>query len=188
MNVRHASHVRPAQGESLSGDAVLVRAMDEATLLAVVDGLGHGEQANVAALRAIAALEEAAAGTTLDSMVGLCDRALRGTRGAALTLARVRGTTLEVVAVGNVALRTRDVANLSFLNMPGIVGSLRRTPRVATGLLGPRARVVLASDGVSSRFDVRELDGLDPERAARDLADRHGVTYDDVSVLVCDVI
>ncbi|HMJ58707.1 MAG TPA: hypothetical protein VK467_06195, partial [Gemmatimonadales bacterium] len=45
------------QGESESGDLHMVRAVKDGVLIAVVDGLGHGEEAAAAARMAVGTLE-----------------------------------------------------------------------------------------------------------------------------------
>lgn len=161
-------------------------------MLAVVDGLGHGPLAAEAATRALRALGEVPAELEPAAIVQVCDRALRGSRGAALTLVivgarRSDGFPVAAVGVGNVALRARGVASLAFVPTPGVVGSLRRAPRTATALARPGARIVLASDGISARFDLAELDHLSPERACAELLSAHGVDHDDATALVADL-
>jgi len=48
----------PKSGESTNGDAVVVRTVASATLVAVIDALGHGPSAAEAAAVAVGYLEE----------------------------------------------------------------------------------------------------------------------------------
>lgn len=80
-------------------------AADDRALVAVVDGLGHGPEAALAAetiLDALAAHRD----SELEALVKLCHEAARHTRGAALGVARVDCPAARVrfVGVGNVRL------------------------------------------------------------------------------------
>lgn len=188
----HVAHrIRPMKGEDVAGDAALVHAKDDATLLAVIDGLGHGAPAALAALRARDVLLAAPALDPI-ALVRACDRALRGTRGAAMTLVVLTpepdAMRVLAVGVGNVLLRASGIRDLAFASTPGIVGGLRREPRVARGRVDPRARIVLASDGVSTRFELDALSPTSPERACDELLERHAVDHDDATVLVADLV
>src|SRR6266571_213760 len=90
-------------GEAESGDRHLVKPVGTSVLVAVVDGLGHGAEAASAAQAAVAALERHAS----ESLVGLverCHRALKGTRGAVMSVAAFsrHDRSMTWVGVGNV--------------------------------------------------------------------------------------
>src|SRR5437867_3307681 len=75
--------------QSVSGDLYLVKPFTGGVLLAVVDGLGHGEEAATAANTAIAILERHS-GEPLNGLVIRCHEALMRMRGAVMTLATLR--------------------------------------------------------------------------------------------------
>src|SRR5213593_239154 len=90
-------------GESQSGDRHLVQPYTNGVLVAVVDGLGHGEQAAVAADLAVTTLSKHAH----ESVIALCNRcheALRNTRGVVMSLASFNELdgTLTWLGIGNV--------------------------------------------------------------------------------------
>src|SRR5437899_10250107 len=90
-------------GQAESGDLHLVKPVGSGVLVAVVDGLGHGAEAASAAQAAVAALERHAS----ESLVGLverCHRALKGTRGAVMSVAAFsrHDRSMTWVGVGNV--------------------------------------------------------------------------------------
>src|SRR5947209_1317002 len=76
----------PLPGQAVSGDLALVQPFPQGALVAAVDGVGHGEEASIAAQVAIATLQ-AHAQEDVPLLLRLCHDALRPTRGAALTLA-----------------------------------------------------------------------------------------------------
>ena len=70
----------------------------------MVDGLGHGPAAAQAAERATLAIAQAS-WEDLGAVMRHCDAALRGTRGAAVTLLRIgRDGKAEHCGIGNIAL------------------------------------------------------------------------------------
>jgi hypothetical protein len=74
---------------------------------------------------------------------------------------------------------------LSYVPTNGVLGSRWRAPRVASGT-AHGGRLVLHSDGISHRFDARDLDRLSPEDACRVILDAHGADHDDATVLIVD--
>ncbi len=70
-------------GQSESGDLHLVREVGGGVLVAVVDGLGHGEEAALAARLAVTTLDRFA-GEPVGSLVQRCHEALLGTRGVVM--------------------------------------------------------------------------------------------------------
>ena len=44
--LEHASTIRPCQGERVSGDAVIICPLEHGLLVAIVDVLGHGQEAH----------------------------------------------------------------------------------------------------------------------------------------------
>ena len=95
---------RPLPSEYTSGDRGIAVDIDgEAALFGLVDGLGHGPSAADAAVRAVTAVTRASS-ERIEVLIQLCHRVLLGTRGVAMTLARVdfATNTLAWTGVGNV--------------------------------------------------------------------------------------
>lgn len=182
---------RPLVGEIASGDAYLVQARPGGLLMAVVDGLGHGPEAAIAAVAAIRTLEEHG-DRPLVEQFERCHTALRDTRGVAMTVAHGCDATGTVtwLGVGNVeALIARveagalaRVEHLMLRN--GVVGMNLPRLQVSTQTVEPGDLLVLATDGIRARFHER----LDPTGSPREIAGRiletHGRETDDAMVLV----
>src|SRR6266704_2186147 len=162
-------------GEAESGDRHLVKPVGTGVLVAVVDGLGHGTESPAPLLER-------------------CHRALKGTRGAVMSVAAFsrHDRSLTWVGVGNVegllvygdgAARSR-AARASLVTRGGIVGS--ELPRLHSVVLAiaPGDTLFFATDGIREGF----AEGLSPEAAPQQLADqilaRHGKGTDDALVLV----
>lgn len=178
----------PLRGEDECGDDWAVDAKPDRLVAMVVDGLGHGPEAAAAALAAMSAFRDVAA----DNPQGILDAmhtALHRTRGAALSVAVVDATrrTVRFCGVGNVDGRVAADTNRQLMPQSGIVG--HTMPRIQlVELPWPTGgRLVMHSDGVSSRWHADQYPGL----LARHPALLAGVLFrdfardrDDATVLV----
>jgi negative regulator of sigma-B (phosphoserine phosphatase) len=177
----------PMPGEIQNGDAALIRTSATGdTLLAVVDGLGHGPEAAQASRKAIEVLTLMPfQQSVLDAMQEM-HQELRGTRGAAATLCIVRAFKLEICAVGNVALMSTG-CSVPLVLSPGVLGHQVSRFRVGACEVRPGARLALLSDGISTRFRLEEYKQLPPQQACAEIMSRYRRKEDDASVLIADV-
>ena len=185
---------RAKTGETVSGDMHLVQSFPEGTLVAVVDGLGHGEEAAVAAKAAVESLA-ARPGRSPHVLFKTCHEALQLTRGAALTLASFNHLdgTLTWLGVGNVeavllrADPTIAPAREYVLQHGGVVGLQMPPLRAFSVPYEPGDTLVLATDGIREGF----AEGLPLEESPQELADRimnrDRKGHDDALVLVARV-
>lgn len=182
-----ADHVTiPKEGEKENGDAAIVRETPDGVLFAVIDALGHGPAAAAVARMAMDHLLEAELDRGVERVVmGLHER-LRGSRGAAAMVCLVRGDNLDGCGVGNVDLRSLGTRISSVLTA-GILGGTLKRPRVFEAKLRAGDRVVLFSDGISSRFDLDASRAHPPSEACRAIMRQNRRTYDDSTVLVVDL-
>lgn len=180
----------PLPGQTQSGDLHLVKPLSRGTLVAVVDGLGHGEEAAAAARLAVTTLERHADEFLLP-LVERCHAALHGSRGVVMSLAFVDATrhTLTWLGVGNVegVLKYADGAmqpvRASLIVRGGIVGS--ELPRLRAEVLRvtPGDLLVFATDGIRQGFaDTLSADAT-PQQLADDILARHSKGTDDALVL-----
>jgi negative regulator of sigma-B (phosphoserine phosphatase) len=143
--IEWAAKARPRPGEQVCGDRpIAVEVGGNGALVGVLDGLGHGAKAATAAARGVEVLRGARA-EPLEELIQLCHRALSGTRGAAMTLARIdfRADSMRWVGVGNVT------ANLVAKHPAGV--EVRSSARLAGGIIGYRIPEVVASQEVPIR-------------------------------------
>jgi phosphoserine phosphatase RsbX len=178
-------------GESVSGDHCLVHAHPNGVLVAAVDGLGHGGEAEHAARRAVSVLEEDA-GAPLPTLFERCHTRLVRTRGVVMSLASfdATGDLLTWLGVGNVegTLLRADaqsrVPTESIMLLGGVVGFQLPRLRPSTTDLSAGDTLVLTTDGIESGF----RHGLSAGRPAQELADQildaHRKHNDDALVLV----
>jgi len=194
MMIEFGVAARPAPGETLSGDDFLVELTDEATLVAVVDGLGHGPEAADASNSAVEYLREHAVQPLVPLVEG-CHRALRKTRGVVLAIARLEeaGRALSWLGVGNVEARVfrsgRDWGQSDTLLMRGgVVGY--QIPALRPRSLGLELGdlLVMATDGIQNDYPS----ALKPTQTVQASADcvlaDYGIDSDDALVLVSRLI
>ncbi|MHB1709980.1 MAG: SpoIIE family protein phosphatase [Acidimicrobiales bacterium] len=181
----------PLPGETTIGDVAVVGRIDGTFLLATIDGLGHGEDAAAAAIVA-AEIVRTHVIEPLDDLLTLCHQAMRSTRGAAITLARVEtgAGLLSWVGVGNVeafllrnALQGPTVVDGPVLS-GGIVGFDLPQLSVRTVELRRGDLVVLATDGIDYRFVEHLRFGMDVGGLAEHIVATYAKGTDDALVLV----
>jgi phosphoserine phosphatase RsbX len=167
--------MRCRRGEATSGDLAVVTLLPEGVLVAGIDGLGHGDEAARAARKAAEVVRESPS-QDLALLVQRCHDALKGTRGAAITLAFVSLSEGGVtwLGVGNVEGRvlsgdpsaTQPKGSLPLGN--GVPG--HELPPVRATRLDLRTGdvIVLATDGVASAF----ADSLDVSGSTQAISER----------------
>ena len=159
-------------------------------MMAMIDALGHGREAARAADLAAQVLSKHAREKPVD-LIARCHAALRGTRGAAVSIARfdVPRRSLTWVGVGNVAgtlvstertrRRTREL-----IRYGGVVGDRlpELTPEVLTVSLGDT--LILTTDGIGE-YPLELLPVvIEPQALADSLLGRYAKRTDDAAVLV----
>jgi negative regulator of sigma-B (phosphoserine phosphatase) len=179
---------RPRVGETVCGDAVLVRehGNDGGVLVALIDALGHGPKAADVAQTSTEWLgSTASSGDNAPALVHGLHRALSGSRGAAALIVLFTSKGVEACSVGNVELRT--TGKLPFVLTPGVLGVRLRPPRICFADGPINDRFVAYSDGISGRFDLKSLRSYSPSELATHIFATHRHEHDDASVVVIDV-
>jgi negative regulator of sigma-B (phosphoserine phosphatase) len=171
-----------------SGDQYLVSPLSDGVLVAVVDGLGHGPEAAVAAKNAVGLIAEHAA-LPLPTLVRRCHDGLRSTRGVVLSLAAFDAAGMVWLGVGNVdgvLLRRapRPTVPERLLVRGGVVG--RHLPAVEPShlRLAPGDVLIFTTDGVDGGF-AEDLARRPREHATADrILAQYGKANDDALVVV----
>lgn len=187
---------RPHPGEQANGDAYVMHTAANRTLLAVVDGLGHGAGAKQAADAARDSLAEWS-GEPVDEVLLSIHQALRATRGAvaAVIVLEPDRRRLTYAGVGNIDARMierRTLSTTRFVPSNGTLGLRSVKARVMTHEWrdADSLLVVMASDGVSAQWDAADYPGLveqDPQLVAAVLMRDYGRASDDATVLAVRV-
>ena len=178
-------------GEVESGDRHVVKTFPHGALLAVMDGLGHGEQAAAAANRAVKVLQTADT-ESIVSLLKRCHERLRSTRGVVMSVAAFDAVdeTMTWIGVGNVegvllrADPTVVPGQKSLVSRNGVVGS--RLPLLEAAIV-PVMRgdtLFLATDGIGSEFTQHLALGDGPQQLADKILAQYATRTDDALVLV----
>lgn len=191
MGVSWGAVVRPKHGQTVSGDAYVVEPFTPHGLqVAVIDGLGGGEEAARAASGAVAVVR----GTPAQDPAELLRRshvALHGTRGAVMALLTFNlvNRSVSYVGVGNIGVQVYSAIPIKPISKNGIIGyKLPHLLKLAYNYnFGDT--FVLYSDGISSRFNLDStLDAAqEPQPLAEAILHRYGKSSDDATVVVVRV-
>ncbi|HWC74346.1 MAG TPA: SpoIIE family protein phosphatase [Gemmatimonadales bacterium] len=191
LKIESAFAELPLPGQAESGDLCLVKRVGKATLLAVVDGLGHGEEAASAAHAAVGAIDRYSREPLVD-LVRRCHDALVGLRGVVLGLALLDPPTasmtwLGVGNVGGVLLRADTKARPPRVSLVPNAGFIGAEPPHATARTVPLVRgdtVILYSDGIHDGFTEALVLDNSPQEIADFIIARHTKGTDDALALV----
>jgi negative regulator of sigma-B (phosphoserine phosphatase) len=185
--VEVAHHSIPRAGERANGDRpVSFRWSDGRVLFGVIDALGHGIGASEVAGVAVEYLSNVPQASTFRTIMEGLHTHLSGGRGAAATLCLLTHDKLEACAVGNVELRCVET-QLPLMFSPGILGIRVQKFRFCEAVVKPRTRLVIFSDGISTRLRHEDVRALRPQEACTNLVDRYRRSEDDATVMVADV-
>ena len=179
----------PLHGQEECGDDWAIDVSPGRVAAVLVDGLGHGAGAAVAALAGMSAFHDAASRPP-ELMLPLIHDAMHTTRGAALSITVIdqAAGTARFCGVGNVDGRIVSAdENRNLIPQNGIVGHNMPRPLAVDVPWTADARLVMHSDGLSSRWRPDSYPGL----VARHPALLAGVLFrdfararDDATVLV----
>lgn len=178
-------------GEVQSGDRYVVKTSPSSDLVAVVDGIGHGQEAARPAELAVCALNNANGGSLI-SLLRCCQKQLQGTRGAVLSMALFSEAddTMTWLGVGNVegVLIRREAyggaRQESLLLRGGVVGA--QLPSISASVLPVSYgdMLILATDGIRGGFADNLNINASTQEIAQHIIDRHWRKFDDALVLV----
>lgn len=180
-----------------NGDAFVIKKGVRFALVGVIDGLGHGRFANLAAQTARQYVESHYDRPLLDIFRG-AGRACRGTRGVVMTLARFdwdeaspgsrQGTRLTFAGVGNIETRVfGSLESMNFRIRRGIIGLHSIDPVVTEHAWESGFVMVMHSDGLRSGWrlaDFPDLAGAPATLVARRLVVSLARDNDDATVMV----
>jgi anti-sigma regulatory factor (Ser/Thr protein kinase) len=150
----------PIKGELLCGDAWCIHETETGFRALVADGLGHGPEANQAAIEAVHIFSHNLKADTTH-LLNLVHERLRRTRGAAIFLLSATDGNIEFAGAGNirsVVLNAHETKTL--ISQNGTAGIQMATVRPLTENWNGSGYVVLHSDGIHSRWSLSEYPGL----------------------------
>lgn len=189
--IEWAVAAQPLAGQSESGDTYWVKVRVSQALVAVLDGVGHGEKAALAARSAIATLSKFERESPI-TLFERCHEQLRSTRGVVMSLASFCAcdNTMTWLGVGNVegVLFHPGFQVLSgqetLLPSPGVVGD--SLPRLSASVIQVAQGDILifATDGIRAGFADNINFSESPQQIADRILAQYGRGIDDSLVLV----
>ena len=186
---------RALPGQLVSGDLHVVAPWRDGVLIAVVDGLGHGDEATAAARIATAVLEQHV-GEPVINLVQHCHRSLQRTRGVVMTVVALntRDDTLTALGVGNVETvvhRANPEARPQrecVLLRGGVVGYNLPPLHASVLPIAPGDVVVFGTDGVREDFSDLITPAATPRQLVEKIIAQKFRGTDDGLVLACKYI
>jgi negative regulator of sigma-B (phosphoserine phosphatase) len=157
------------------------------TILCIIDGLGHGKGAEIAAQAAVKYIAEHLSESLREIFAG-CDRELRETRGAVMGIAVIdeeKGE-LTYAGIGNTRAVVVNSETFHLGSDYGIIGGGYKTLTPKTISIGKGALVIMFTDGVEEVTDLSRYDriAVDVHELAEMIINDWRIERDDAAVLV----
>lgn len=152
----------PMRHELACGDAWHLACDGRRLALTVIDGLGHGVPAAGAAQAGAAAAAQAGMPAAAD-LIARLHAGMSGTRGGAAAVAclDLDHDTLQFAGIGNIGASLHDGdASRGLPSHPGIVGVQYRKTQAFDFHTHPGNLLVMHSDGLQARWNLRDYPGL----------------------------
>jgi anti-sigma regulatory factor (Ser/Thr protein kinase) len=188
-SLRVGSVQSPIAGEEVCGDNWGLRFEEDSAVILLADGLGHGAGAAAASQRAVKVLTDAEELAPL-ALLDYVHRALRGTRGAAVAIARIdfANGTLSFAGIGNIsAVLAQGTTSRSLLSHTGTAGDNARKMQQFDYPWPAHGRLIMHSDGLTTRWNLNgypNLTATDPALTAAVLYRDARRDRDDACILV----
>ena len=179
---------RPHPREVVNGDRVHLERHGAIHRIAVIDGLGHGPDAAAAAARAVDTLAAIPDDDVPDS-IRACHEAMKGTRGAALSVIRIDldAGRLTFAGLGNVEGVLVSPGGTHLL-MPqrGIVGAVAPRIQEMEADLPDSFIIMMCTDGIHARArsELRFGPIVSAEALASEILTAWGRDVDDAAIVV----
>jgi len=187
QGLEYAGTVRPCPGQTVSGDAIVIRPLEQGLFVAIVDVLGHGAEAHELTHVIDAYLARYGSSDIAGVMTRLHTH-LRGTRGAAVGLCVIDPVVcrMDYTGVGNTVIRRFGDGESRLVSQDGVLGQNMRTPRLQTIKLQPGDVVVLYTDGIRNHFSLDDFPGIlrqPAQQVANNIVQRFGKDHDDAACI-----
>jgi negative regulator of sigma-B (phosphoserine phosphatase) len=179
------------EGEERSGDLAVFAGYAGGALVAVLDGLGHGDAAADASEIAARVIRRHRSDPAAE-LLQHCHKALHKTRGVVMTLAwfDLDRHELSWAGVGNVEARLVRGASVygdrhdSALVLGGVVGYNLPPVRPAVMTLEPGDAVAFATDGIEADYSNSLAPNVPAQKLAERILERHHKGTDDALAVV----
>lgn len=188
--------IRPCIGERVSGDTAVVEQKDSLVAIAIIDALGHGNNAYLVACAAKDYLQKNWDDDVCHRMLHLHEH-LKGSLGAAIGLATLDLETnrLSYTGVGNTVIRIlrqqkQNDCLQRLYSIEGIVGGSIPRPTEQQIQLYPSDLILLYTDGIKEHFTLQEYSAIfsdDVMTIAKKIVRLFGKNYDDATCIALKI-
>jgi anti-sigma regulatory factor (Ser/Thr protein kinase) len=152
----------PKIGESVCGDSWCMEQVSERQLFLVVDGLGHGPLASLAASESVRVFRDNLRLSTVQILQAI-HAGIRSTRGAAIAIASIDFQKEEALfsGIGNIAgTILSSSGNRSMVSLNGTVGHQISKFQEFTYPFPKGSLLIMNSDGLTSRWNLESHSGI----------------------------
>lgn len=189
IEVEYGVISKPKKEEVVNGDSFFIGEQNGFFLGAIADGLGHGIYANDASKLAVEYITKNT-WVSLEDLIFGCHKALRGSRGAALSIIKIllNENMFEFAGIGNVDCKVYSKENFHPITVPGIVGYNVRKVKSFKYQIQEGDLICLFSDGISSKFELKDFLKFETQQIAEIINKLYGKDLDDSTVMVLKFI
>ncbi|MCQ1534382.1 SpoIIE family protein phosphatase [Methanosarcina sp. KYL-1] len=161
---------------------------DERITLCLADGLGHGIEAEKAAKAAIDYISRNLC-EPLPQIFSRCDKAIRHTRGVAMSIAIIdkNNSTLTHGGIGNVSVMVKGRKKTKLSSDWGIIGGGYRKLHTNTVDLAHDDLVLMWTDGISEHLDISGYEEFlcrNVQKLANRILEDHAKVTDDATIVI----
>jgi anti-sigma regulatory factor (Ser/Thr protein kinase) len=181
---------RPKPGESANGDSYVIKQTKTGSLVAVIDGVGHGILASQAASAARQYIERHAESSLLDIFKGV-DRACAATRGVVMAIAVFdwHKNVFRFASVGNIEVSVfhGHREKPKFIVRRGIIGKHAPQPVIIENEWHQGDMLALHSDGLSTHWswqDFIQYADYPAQVIAENIYNANQKDHDDATILI----
>jgi anti-sigma regulatory factor (Ser/Thr protein kinase) len=183
---RFSVYSQPRVSEEENGDGYFLRRGGKNTVVALIDGLGHGIEAHYATQLALSNIEKFHHWNEED-LIQLLHEKLHNTRGVVIGILKTYDALgyVRYTGIGNIFGVIVGKKNVSFLNYNGTVGSRLRKLKSIEYPMENDAIVALHSDGISMSWLERfyEVWKGNLQSFTRDIIQKFGRKNDDATII-----
>jgi phosphoserine phosphatase RsbX len=172
--------------ETVCGDAFLVKETENGAFLCLIDGLGHGTEAFLAANRTCSVINDFS-GENILSLFAQCHEALKSTRGVVMSAAFIHhgSNTIEWTGIGNIEGLLLKGRSHEWLPLRGgIIGCRVPSLRSCKLTIEIDDMIVMYTDGISHTSTQSLIEAQPCDELAQSIISSQSKGTDDAAVLV----
>jgi phosphoserine phosphatase RsbX len=180
--------VRPFENAAHCGDAGLIKEFEDKVFFGIIDGAGHGKNAEIVAVACRDYLIKNYNQKLSTLILNLHELAQKKTRPAVTALCRLdlASGELTYTGVGNIVTRIFGPNYMKFVPADGLLGYRYRTPKEHKTQLFDGDLLLMHSDGIKEHFRLEQYPGLivdDTKTITKEIISRFSKAEDDASCL-----